>query len=330
MKDEQWDAIVHCHMTAPFKVCRAAGRVMREAAKAEKLADPAARAVDRCVINVASTSGLHGNVGQANYAAAKAGVIGLTKTLAKEWGPLGIRCNAVAFGMISTRMTADVSVTGESITVGGVTVPQGLPPGAAAMWKDPATVRAIIPLARAGEPEEARDMYCFYMPAQWVMPWLQWAAGEKMCHFPPGRRRRAHDGLAVRELRHWPHPRDHGRVRHLAIHTSGNIRAQRHSACHPGFLCVSAARSTNAGAPPRKGNWGGGPVRALRGPCVADGWQALCKIQCMSRLVRVGAPAPAFFVDSPAGHCGGVTSTEMEIRGWASGVRCVAGRFAVC
>ena len=258
MKDEQWDAIVHCHMTAPFKVCRAAGRVMREAAKAEKLADPAARAVDRCVINVASTSGLHGNVGQANYAAAKAGVIGLTKTLAKEWGPLGIRCNAVAFGMISTRMTADVSVTGESITVGGVTVPQGLPPGAAAMWKDPATVRAIIPLARAGEPEEARDMYCFYMPAQWVMPWLQWAAGKKMCHFPPGRRRRAHDGLAVRELRHWPHPRDHGRVRHLAIHTSGNIRAQRHSACRPGFLCVSAARSTDAGAPPRKGNWGGG------------------------------------------------------------------------
>jgi 3-oxoacyl-[acyl-carrier protein] reductase len=52
---------------------------------------------------VSSTSGLHGNVGQANYAAAKAAVIGLTKTVAKEWGPFNVRANTVAYGLVHTR-----------------------------------------------------------------------------------------------------------------------------------------------------------------------------------------------------------------------------------
>jgi 3-oxoacyl-[acyl-carrier protein] reductase len=58
---------------------------------------------NRSIVNVSSTSGLHGNVGQANYAAAKAAVIGLTKTIAKEWGPYGVRANTIAFGLIHTR-----------------------------------------------------------------------------------------------------------------------------------------------------------------------------------------------------------------------------------
>lgn len=62
---------------------------------------------NRSIINVSSTSGLHGNVGQANYAAAKAAVLGLTKTIAKEWGPFGVRANTVAFGLIHTRYVAD-------------------------------------------------------------------------------------------------------------------------------------------------------------------------------------------------------------------------------
>ena len=154
MPDEQFDAVVSCHLRAPFRVCRAAAAHMREAAKAEKLAGDVPR--DRCVVNVSSTSGLHGNVGQVNYAAAKAGILGLTKTFAKEWGPLGIRCNAVAFGMIATRMTGDAAAHGETVEVSpGVVVPQGLPPGAAALWKDPRAVAGLIPLARAGTPEEA-------------------------------------------------------------------------------------------------------------------------------------------------------------------------------
>jgi 3-oxoacyl-[acyl-carrier protein] reductase len=103
MSDEQWDAIMQCHLTAPFKLMRAAAPHLRDAARAEIERDGAPR--DRAIVNISSTSGLHGNVGQANYAAAKAGVLGLTKTIAKEWGPLGVRANAVAFGMIDTRMT---------------------------------------------------------------------------------------------------------------------------------------------------------------------------------------------------------------------------------
>lgn len=70
----------------------------------------------RCIINISSTSGTHGNAGQANYATAKAGVVGLTKAVAKEWGPFGVRCNALAFGLIDTRLTRSKE-GGESIQV---------------------------------------------------------------------------------------------------------------------------------------------------------------------------------------------------------------------
>ena len=58
---------------------------------------------NRSIINISSVSGLHGGVGQINYSSAKAAVLGMTKTIAKEWGPFGVRANAVAFGMIHTR-----------------------------------------------------------------------------------------------------------------------------------------------------------------------------------------------------------------------------------
>ena len=151
MTDAQWSAIIDCHLTAPFRLIRAAAPHMREAARAE--VELHGRPNDRSIVNVSSTSGLHGNIGQVNYAAAKAGIVGLTKTVAKEWGPLGIRSNAVAFGMIDTRMT---NAVGEgAVSVGGETVPQGLPAHVAAMWASKENLQHVVPLARRGSTEEA-------------------------------------------------------------------------------------------------------------------------------------------------------------------------------
>mmetsp|Transcript_27608 Transcript_27608/g.65777 ORF Transcript_27608/g.65777 Transcript_27608/m.65777 type:complete len:210 (+) Transcript_27608:316-945(+) len=152
MEDAQFAAVLECHLTAPFRLARAAAVHMRAAAREELAAGGAPR--DRCFVNVSSTSGLHGNVGQANYAAAKAGVIGLTKTLAKEWGPLGIRSNAVAFGMIDTRMTSAFA-EGSTVTVGGLEVPQGLPDRVAAAWQKDDLLSAAVPLGRKGTADEA-------------------------------------------------------------------------------------------------------------------------------------------------------------------------------
>ncbi|PNY23150.1 3-oxoacyl-[acyl-carrier-protein] reductase FabG [Tolypocladium capitatum] len=96
MGDKQWEAMIALHCTAPFRLVRAAAPYFRV-----RDGEP------RCIVNVSSTSGVHGNPGQINYALAKAGVTGMTKTIAKEWGPqFGVRCNAVAFGHIETRLTA--------------------------------------------------------------------------------------------------------------------------------------------------------------------------------------------------------------------------------
>jgi len=148
MTDKQWEAILLVHNTAPFRLIRAASVHMREAAKneIEKFGSPQE---NRSVVNISSTSGLHGNPGQANYSTAKAGVLGLTKTVAKEWGPLGIRCNCIAFGAIDTRLTQDRS-KGEFIEVKpGEKVVLGIP-------KDSANPKAIAaPLRRIGTPLEA-------------------------------------------------------------------------------------------------------------------------------------------------------------------------------
>src|SRR5690606_26184765 len=102
MTDEQWYAILDVHLKAPFRILRAASEYLRRQAKVEQ---EAGRPVHRKVVNISSTSGTNGNAGQANYSAAKAGIIGLTRALSKEWGRYRVNVNAVAFGFIHTRLT---------------------------------------------------------------------------------------------------------------------------------------------------------------------------------------------------------------------------------
>jgi 3-oxoacyl-[acyl-carrier protein] reductase len=148
MTDKQWDTIVAVHSTAPFRLVRTAAPYFRV-----KDGQP------RCIINISSTSGLHGNAGQANYAMAKAGVTGLTKTIAKEWGPqFGVRANTIAFGHILTRLTAAKEDGAFVMTPDGEKVALGIPgqqikakqggDGNEATYKD-------IPLGRPGTATEA-------------------------------------------------------------------------------------------------------------------------------------------------------------------------------
>lgn len=146
MSDKQWDAMLAVHNTAPFRLVRAAAPYMRDAAKQEEA--ELGRPANRCIINVSSTSGLHGNIGQLNYATAKMGLVGFTKTIAKEWGAFNIRCNAVAFGYIETRLT-QAKESGESISVDGEEIPLGVPGHMHDM------VRMMIPMGRTGTVEEA-------------------------------------------------------------------------------------------------------------------------------------------------------------------------------
>ena len=103
MSDEQFRAMLEIHTVVPFRILRAAAPHLREPAKKEA---EEGREVFRKVVNVTSIAGTQGNVGQANYASAKAGLIGLTKTLAREWGSFKVNVNAVAFGFVETRLTA--------------------------------------------------------------------------------------------------------------------------------------------------------------------------------------------------------------------------------
>jgi 3-oxoacyl-[acyl-carrier protein] reductase len=105
MSDEQFRAMLEIHTVAPFRVLRAAAPHLREAGKREAAEG---REVFRKVVNVTSIAGTQGNLGQVNYATAKAGLVGMTKTLAREWGPFKVNVNAVAFGFVETRMTASL------------------------------------------------------------------------------------------------------------------------------------------------------------------------------------------------------------------------------
>src|SRR5262249_15007932 len=124
MTDEQWEAILAVHLTAPFRIIRAASGYLRETAKQEKAQTGKARA--RKIVNISSTSGTRGNAGQANYSSGKAAVLGLTKTLAKEWGQFNIQVNAVAFGRIDTRLTQPKEKD-EKIHRGEVDIAIGIP-----------------------------------------------------------------------------------------------------------------------------------------------------------------------------------------------------------
>ena len=147
MTDDQWRAVMEVHTLAPFRMIRAAAAHLREPGKRE-LAAGEGFSENRVIVNVSSTSGLHGNVGQANYATAKMGVVGLTKTVAKEWGRFGVRCNAVAFGFIDTRMTRSKD-GGEAAVVDGREIAQGIPD---AIREAGATAN---PLGRPGTDREA-------------------------------------------------------------------------------------------------------------------------------------------------------------------------------
>jgi 3-oxoacyl-[acyl-carrier protein] reductase len=146
MTDEQFDAMLDVHLRAPFRILRAASGPWREAAKREA---EEGREVFRKVVNVTSTSGVHGNAGQVNYAAGKAGIIGITKTLAREWGRYKVNVNAVGFGYIVTRMTQAVEGGLRTLDIGGRQLPAGIP------TREVERLEAAIPLRRGGTPEEA-------------------------------------------------------------------------------------------------------------------------------------------------------------------------------
>jgi 3-oxoacyl-[acyl-carrier protein] reductase len=146
MDDKQFQAMLDIHTIVPFRVARALAPHWREAAKAEAAEGTE---VFRKLVNVTSISGTMGNAGQANYSSAKAGVVGLTKTVAKEWGQFKINVNAVAFGFVETRLTA-AKEAGEKMTApGGEEVELGIPEQMRAM------ASAIIPLGRPAQPDEA-------------------------------------------------------------------------------------------------------------------------------------------------------------------------------
>ena len=151
INDEQWQAILDVHLTAPFRLIRALAPYLRDAAKSEL--ESGAPSSNRCIVNVSSTSGLHGNIGQANYAAAKMGVVGLTKTIAKEWGSLGIRCNAVAFGFVDTRLTRVQEIQEEAIAIDGRDVVLGIPRKVRTLLDQ--DIEQRIPLGRPATVREA-------------------------------------------------------------------------------------------------------------------------------------------------------------------------------
>ncbi len=145
MSDEWFQKMIDIHSVVPFRMCRAVAPHMREPAKKER---EEGREVFRKIVNVSSISGTMGNAGQANYSSGKSAVVGLTKTLAKEWGQFRINVNAVAFGFIETRLTAPKNE--ENVAeIGGQKVQLGIPEQMIALGP------ALIPLGRPGKPHEA-------------------------------------------------------------------------------------------------------------------------------------------------------------------------------
>jgi 3-oxoacyl-[acyl-carrier protein] reductase len=150
--DEQFQAMLDIHTIVPFRVARALAPHWREAAKKER---EEGVEVFRKLINTSSTTGMFGNPGQVNYAAGKAGVVGITKTLAKEWGQFKINVNAVAFGFVETRLTAAKEEGGEMTAPTGEKIELGIPEQMRAM------AQAVIPLGRGATPTEAAGPVLF-------------------------------------------------------------------------------------------------------------------------------------------------------------------------
>lgn len=156
MDDAQFQEMLDVHTLAPFRILRAAAEYFRVASKKEAAEG---REVIRKVVNVSSMAGTHGNAGQTNYSSAKAAMIGLTKTLSKEWGRYKVCVNCVAFGFINTRLTQPMENDSARITVEGREMKVGVPTAMIDMLKH------AVPLGRAGTPEEAAGgLYLFCSP----------------------------------------------------------------------------------------------------------------------------------------------------------------------
>jgi len=163
MSDEWFQKMLDIHAIVPFRMCRAVAPHMREPAKRER---EEGREVFRKIVNVSSVSGTMGNAGQANYASGKAAVVGLTRTLAKEWGQFKINVNAVAFGFIETRLTAPK--TEENVAdIGGQQVQLGIPEQLRSIGM------MMNPFGRAGTPQEAAGGVFFL-----CSPWSNFVTGQ--------------------------------------------------------------------------------------------------------------------------------------------------------
>jgi 3-oxoacyl-[acyl-carrier protein] reductase len=163
MTDDQFQAMLDIHTVVPFRVLRAAAPYLRDPAKKEK---EEGQEVFRKVVNISSISGTMGNAGQVNYSAGKAAVVGLTKTLAKEWGQFKINVNAVAFGFVETRLTA-AKEAGNVMTKDGEEIQLGIPEQMRAM------AAMIIPIGRPASPEEAAGPVFFL-----CSPWSNYVHGQ--------------------------------------------------------------------------------------------------------------------------------------------------------
>jgi len=163
MSDEQFQAMLEIHNVVPFRVLRAAAPHLREPAKKER---EEGVEVFRKVVNVSSVSGTMGNAGQANYSSGKSGVVGLTKTLAKEWGQFKINVNAVAFGFIETRLTASKEES-NTMEIDGREIQLGIPDQLRQMGA------MLIPIGRPGTPEEAAGGVFFL-----CSPWSNFVHGQ--------------------------------------------------------------------------------------------------------------------------------------------------------
>src|ERR1017187_7422113 len=151
--DEQFQAMLDIHLVTPFRILRAASDYLRSTAKSESANN---QRVIRKVVNITSIAGTDGNPGQVGYSSAKAGVIGLTKTLAKEWGRYNVNVNAVGFGLIETRLVQPITGGDATMQMHGHEIRVGLQPAILDSLKD------SCPLRRLGTPEEAAGAVLFF------------------------------------------------------------------------------------------------------------------------------------------------------------------------